>query len=368
MRAIGDRVAQGSTLNNMGLVYDPLGNYEKALDYHNQALEIREEIGDLRGQGMSLHNIASLLYRLGDYHKAIEYNNRALKIRKEIGDRRGQGITLNNIGFIFDYLGDYRKAFENYVKALRIQKEIGDRWGEAVSLTNIGFLHGRRGENQTALEYFTRSLKIRTEIGDRRGQAITLNCFGMVYTELNERAKMRGCLARAQKLAREIREKDVLLKNAVLSGGALLAEAVEKKAEKHIKNAEACAREALKLADGLRSKSGRAEGLLLMARIDAAECMEPPCGDQEHHSRISRQRSEGEFKEAIAIFEKLKQPFDIARAYYYYARSKAHRAESMEFLKKAKGIFKRLGAKGWLAKLAALDEGQRCKIAPGHKV
>jgi hypothetical protein len=77
--------------------------------------------------------------------------------------------------------------------------------------------------------------------------------------------------------------------------------------------------------------------------------------------------------EAISIFEELKQPFDLARAYYYYAKSSALKMresssfrrdmgssatnpggeKGKEYLRKAKEIFKKLGAKGWLLKIKA---------------
>ena len=34
------------TLNNIGAVYDDLGEKQKALDYYNQALPLRRAVGD----------------------------------------------------------------------------------------------------------------------------------------------------------------------------------------------------------------------------------------------------------------------------------------------------------------------------------
>ncbi|MEW6686741.1 MAG: hypothetical protein AB1393_11140 [Candidatus Edwardsbacteria bacterium] len=67
------------------------------------------------------------------------------------------------------------------------------------------------------------------------------------------------------------------------------------------------------------------------------------------------------FKSAISIFEELKQPFEIAKAYYYYAQSIKTVGTGLvpvqfddtanEYLQKAKEIFEKVGAKAWLAKI-----------------
>ena len=52
---------------------------------------------------------------LGDYQKAIEYHEKDLKIAKEIGDRAGEGGAYGNLGNAYQSLGDYQKAIE-YLK------------------------------------------------------------------------------------------------------------------------------------------------------------------------------------------------------------------------------------------------------------
>ena len=75
--------------------------------------------------GYSLYNIGSVYYFKGDYDKALNYYERALAIREEIGDKSGMGINLNNIGIVHHDKGDYKKALDYYERSLAIQKEIG---------------------------------------------------------------------------------------------------------------------------------------------------------------------------------------------------------------------------------------------------
>ena len=54
-------------------------------------MKIAKEIGDRAGEGRAYGNLGNAYDSLGDYQKAIEYHEKHLKIAKEIGDRAGEG-------------------------------------------------------------------------------------------------------------------------------------------------------------------------------------------------------------------------------------------------------------------------------------
>ena len=43
---MGDKAGEAVTLNNIGVVYNALGEKQKALDFYNQALLLRRTVGD----------------------------------------------------------------------------------------------------------------------------------------------------------------------------------------------------------------------------------------------------------------------------------------------------------------------------------
>ncbi|MEE3718851.1 tetratricopeptide repeat protein [Tumidithrix elongata RA019] len=175
IKEIGDRYKEGLTLNNIGTIYDYLGQYPKALEIYQQALAIQKEIGDRAGAGTTLNNIGAVYRNLGQYPKALAYYQQSLTIIKEIGDRPEEGRTLNNIGLVYDNLGQYSKALEYYQQSLAIQKETGDRFGEGKNLSNIGWIYSRLEQYPKALEMYQQSFALQKEIGDRAGVGITLS-------------------------------------------------------------------------------------------------------------------------------------------------------------------------------------------------
>ena len=65
-------------------------------------------------------NLGNAYLYLGDYQKAIEYHEKHLKIAIEIGDRGGECGAYGNLGNAYCSLGDYRKAIEYHEKQLKI--------------------------------------------------------------------------------------------------------------------------------------------------------------------------------------------------------------------------------------------------------
>jgi CHAT domain-containing protein/tetratricopeptide (TPR) repeat protein len=223
-REIGDRAGEGSTLNNIGGVYDSLGQYSKAFEYYQQSLAISKEIGDRAVEGTTLNNIGEVYRVLGQYSKALETFQRSLAISKEIGNRAVEGTTLNNIGGVYYSLGQYPKALATYQQSLSIRKEIGDRAGEGTTLNNIGGNYDSLGQYSKALATYQQSLAISKEIGDRAGEGTTLNNIGKVYGVLGQYPKALETFQRSLAISKEIGDRageGATLDNIGYSYGAL---------------------------------------------------------------------------------------------------------------------------------------------------
>ena len=113
----------------MGVIYYGLGDYNKAIEYHEKALEIRiNTLGESHPDIADYYNNLGVVYNdLGDYGKAIEYYEKALEIRINILGENDPDITFyySNIGESYHGLGDYGKAIEYYEKALEIIETVG---------------------------------------------------------------------------------------------------------------------------------------------------------------------------------------------------------------------------------------------------
>jgi serine phosphatase RsbU (regulator of sigma subunit)/Tfp pilus assembly protein PilF len=167
--------------NNLGFIYERMGNMQKALEQYSNSLTIQKRIGNKKEIATTLNSIGYIYEHQGDIPQALEYYSQSLKIREEIGNKKEIAVSLNNIGVIYSEQDESIKAIEYFKKSLKIREEVGDKKGIATSLNNIGTHYDRQKNGIKALEYYTKSLKIEEEIGHKEGIATSLNNIGYVY-------------------------------------------------------------------------------------------------------------------------------------------------------------------------------------------
>jgi tetratricopeptide (TPR) repeat protein len=185
-REVGDRRSEGYQLGNLANVYHDLGQMERAIECHQQALAIARVIDDRYVEGSTLNNLGLAYSALAQVEQAIGYYEQAVIIAREIGDRRGEGHRLGNLGAAYGDLGQMERAIEYYEQALTIAREIGERAGEGADLGGLGNAYRTIGQVERAIEYYQQALTIAREIGDRRGEANRLGNLGLAYSELGQ--------------------------------------------------------------------------------------------------------------------------------------------------------------------------------------
>ena len=205
---IGVRDGEGRAYGNLGNAYQSLGDYRKAIEYHEKHLKIAIEIGERGGEATGYGNLGISYRSLGDYRKAIEYHEKHLKIAIEIGDRDGEGRAYGNLGNAYQSLGDYRKAIEYHENHLKIAKEIGDRGGEGKGYGSLGNAYFSLGDYGKAIEYHKKQLKIAIEIGDRGGEGRSYGNLGNCYHPLGDYRKAIEYYENHLKIAIEIGDRD----------------------------------------------------------------------------------------------------------------------------------------------------------------
>ncbi len=85
----GQNETTAASYNNIGIVYDNLGDYDKALEFKNKALEMfKAVLGENHSDtAMSYNNIGVVYVELGDYNKALKYLNKAWKSEKKFWEK-----------------------------------------------------------------------------------------------------------------------------------------------------------------------------------------------------------------------------------------------------------------------------------------
>ncbi|MCX6843887.1 MAG: tetratricopeptide repeat protein [candidate division WOR-3 bacterium] len=197
---LGDKQGEALALGNIGLVWYDKGEWDKALEFFEKGMKIQGEIGDRQGVALKLGNIGLVWQAKGEWDNALEFHGRALKLAEEPDDRRVQAINLGNIGNVLQDKGEWDKALEFHEKALGLDRELGNKQGEATALGNIGVVWMDKGEWDRALEYHKEALKLHRELGDKEGEARQLGNIGNIHTHKGEWDKAVGLHVRARAL------------------------------------------------------------------------------------------------------------------------------------------------------------------------
>ena len=79
-RTAGDRRNEALTLKRIGDAYQPLGEYQNALTFYNQALSMNRATGDRRSEAETLNEIGYVHLILGENQRALRFTNQALKL------------------------------------------------------------------------------------------------------------------------------------------------------------------------------------------------------------------------------------------------------------------------------------------------
>ena len=69
----------------MGNVYDSLGEYQKAIEFYQQSLEIFQEMGYIIGEPKTLFNLGFTYYKLDRISEAKEAYLQARKLFQALG-------------------------------------------------------------------------------------------------------------------------------------------------------------------------------------------------------------------------------------------------------------------------------------------
>ena len=115
------------------------------------------------------YNLLGILYNeLGEYEKAIEFHNKAIvSIDEKIipVEFQSKATSLNNIGFVYQNLNDYKKANFYFQEGLK-QKDLFSQKPElyAILLDNLAYSQFKLNQNSELPALFYKALKIRDSL------------------------------------------------------------------------------------------------------------------------------------------------------------------------------------------------------------
>ena len=135
------------------------GRWAGAEKAYDQALQIKREFKDRVGEGQTLGNLGVVYQRQGRWAEAEKAYDQALQIKREFKDRVGEGQTLNNLGLLWDAREDRAEALQWTRQAVDVLEGTEAASELAEARKNLARLEGgapSRGERAAGLAGRTR--------------------------------------------------------------------------------------------------------------------------------------------------------------------------------------------------------------------
>ncbi len=230
---LGKKIELATSLNNLALLYESMGQYDRALPLYEDALEIRKsELGDRHPDtAASLNNLALLYYSMGQYDRALPLYEDALEICKsELGDRHPSTATsLNNLAGLYSSMGQYDRALPLFEDAVDILEEVlgsehpntkagqenlrslrekmdDEQADTATSMNDLANLYYSMGKYEQALPLYEQVLGIKQiELGDHHSDtAMSLNDLANLHYSMGKYDKALPLYEQAVDIFEEI--------------------------------------------------------------------------------------------------------------------------------------------------------------------
>ncbi len=212
-KTAGDRsLEKAELLSNIATVYYLKGDFDKALDCHQQVLGIREKLLNPKSLEVanSYREISDVYIKKSDHVQGLKYTEKALAIYKEKFDdeKLEIAVCLHNLAAVYKMKNEYTSALEYFQQANQLTCNIygEEHFHTAKNLTAIGAVYTEIGDIDQAITYHERAKTIyESTIGKRRPQtAISYYNLGINHIFKGKMTKALDYLEQALAIQRDI--------------------------------------------------------------------------------------------------------------------------------------------------------------------
>lgn len=167
--SLGNEGRTASNYHNIANAYEIKGQLELSAEFYLKSANIQKKLGDTRRHANALSGLGLVYEKLRDYDKAIELFNEGMSYF-EVGDKN-RNRFYNNLGIAYIGKGDYLKAKRQFFLLLQDESLIENEWRYSSVVGNLGECYYRLNQYDSALFYSRLSL----EIKQRRNQKGTIS-------------------------------------------------------------------------------------------------------------------------------------------------------------------------------------------------
>lgn len=178
-------------------------NFTQAIAHTQENLQINQQLSDQAGIQTSHNNLGYLYNEIGEYSKSLENYQKALQVSKQFSQMKivdSQKATLqSNTGVTYSYLRDFKTANQYFENALGIYEKEGNISQQAHAQNYIAANHYISGKNDLAIAKALKGLELATTADNQEATQES-------YQILAEAYQKNGDFKEAQKYTKLMQE------------------------------------------------------------------------------------------------------------------------------------------------------------------
>jgi len=196
----------------LGNVYLAENNLKDALSHYIKAANLYDSLSnDGRGLSLALSNIANTHYRLGNFDKALEYIEQANPIAKENSSYRIITYNYKLAGRIYRQKKMPERALQQYRLAWASYQQAGEKYSMSEVSLGIGNLYYDLNDFGKALTEYKKGLAIAKEISAKSLIAHNYSAIGFAFYSLKQWKNATAYMDSTRILASEIKRADLIM-------------------------------------------------------------------------------------------------------------------------------------------------------------
>ena len=155
-------------LHDLSRAYGGVGRVEEARVAQREAGELWRELGNLPMLADNLSTIATSHYMLGEFNKAITFAIEGLEISQSIGNLWGQAFSRLVTGLVYLELGEMDQTIKTLEDCITLGEEARFEGARIIGRSLLASAYGTLGELERGFELAQEALNIAKEFRDKK--------------------------------------------------------------------------------------------------------------------------------------------------------------------------------------------------------
>ncbi|XP_046839313.1 LOW QUALITY PROTEIN: tetratricopeptide repeat protein 24-like [Xenia sp. Carnegie-2017] len=160
--SLDEDITKAKVYSDIGLLYASFAQHDSAAKYFENSLQLLQSIGlgDHKLVASVNQNLGAVYNQIGEYMKSIGYHEKAIDLYGVLLLRYAQGHSFSNLGFAYGQLGEFGKSKENFNHALQAAKDSQDYKGQWQAYEGLSAINFHQKNYEKAVDLLKTALTI----------------------------------------------------------------------------------------------------------------------------------------------------------------------------------------------------------------